>query len=443
MNKVLQRVFRIKPDEFGLVLTLGIILFINYAAMGIVKVVSVSGFLKEVKDHYILIVWAIDMVLLIAATGAQSLIIDRFNRIKLFSAVLLIFMALYLLLPLTFIFDKFPLKISYTLIYLLNDQQWRFFPIVFWILANDIFNPAQGRRLQPVIANFAFFGMIFGLGIAALDARVGFGPVKLLYFNASIFFLAFVLSSTKLKNIKISKASSKSVTMKETFSEGWNFIKTVPAFAYLTVGMLGVGIVMTILLYDIISDAKLDLGNGFQAFYAQYNLIIAIGSIFIQSYATRIIEKIDLKNSFQILPIVMSISTIINFFIPGYISSAYAQGVSRVTYDTIDLSARKAIQALVPNERRGRVSMFIDAYLPSLGTIVGSLITFGIISLGIHFAVSRDNYTNIYLGFGILIALLAIFSALRIRKTYDQSMLNWQLRRRSHGASVFDKLDFD
>ena len=37
-----------------------------------------------------------------------------------------------------------------------TDQQWRFFPVVFWILANDIFDPAAGRRLLPVIANFAF-----------------------------------------------------------------------------------------------------------------------------------------------------------------------------------------------------------------------------------------------------------------------------------------------
>ena len=87
--------------------------------------------------------------------------------------------------------------------------------------------------------------------------------------------------------------------------------------------------------------------------------------------------------------------------------------------------------------------MFIDGYLPSLGTILGSLITFGIISLGIHFAIPRDVYTGIYIGFAVFIAALSIFSALRIRSTYDQSMLNWQLKRRAHGASVFDKLDFD
>src|SRR5512135_1843382 len=116
-----------RPGELRLVLALGAVLFVNYAAMGITKVVSVSGFLSEVKDHYILLVWAVDMVLLILATGVQSLIVDRFDRIKLLMGVLLIFAALYALLPLTFKIPGFPTYISYTLVYLLNDQQWRFF----------------------------------------------------------------------------------------------------------------------------------------------------------------------------------------------------------------------------------------------------------------------------------------------------------------------------
>ena len=114
-----------------------------------------------------------------------------------------------------------------------------------------------------------------------------------------------------------------------------------------------------------------------------------------------------------------------------------------MTYDTVDLSNRKAFQALVPNEKRGRVSMFIDSYLPSLGTILGSLITFGIITAGLSLGMPRGQYALIYLGAGILMAVVALWSAYRVRRTYDQSMLNWQLKRRTRDSSgVLDKLDF-
>ncbi|MFN3491983.1 MAG: hypothetical protein ACK40V_07160, partial [Anaerolineales bacterium] len=158
MQEQFRKWFPLRAGESGLVLTLGFILFANYAAMGITKVVSVSGFLSEVKDHYILLVWAIDMVLLILATGLQSLIVDRFDRVKLIGGVLLVFGILYTILSFSFLSAWMPASVSYTLIYLLNDQQWRFFPVVFWILVNDIYDPATGRRLMPMIGVFAFIG---------------------------------------------------------------------------------------------------------------------------------------------------------------------------------------------------------------------------------------------------------------------------------------------
>ena len=167
--------------------------------------------------------------------------------------------------------------------------------------------------------------------------------------------------------------------MKETFTEGWNFIKTIPAFAYLALGMLTTGAVMTVLLYGA-ADAELSLGNGFQAFYANYNLLIAIGSILLQALAGRIIEKLSLKNSFLIQPLVMLAGAMLTFFVPGYLSSATAQAWRVVRTTPLIYRTGRRSRFLVPNEKRGRVSMFIDSYLPSLGTIIGSLITFGIIA---------------------------------------------------------------
>jgi len=437
------QLLRLRPGEPGLVFALGAILFANYAAMGITKVISVSGFLSQVKDHYILLVWAVDMVLLILATGLQSLIVDRFDRIKMMFAVLLVFAGLYALLPLAFLLKLFPSSITYTLIYLLNDQQWRFFPVVFWILANDIYDPASGRRILPTIGVFAFLGTIVGLAVAAADARLQFGAVKLLYLNALIFFAAFLVAEIGLRKVRLISTTRSGVSMKETFSEGWDFIKTVPAFAYLALGMLAAGAVMTVLLYDAISDAKLELGGGFQGFYAWYNLAIAVASILLQGVTGRLIEKLSLKYSFLVQPFVMLGAMLTNFFVGGYWSSSSAQGAARATYDTVDLSNRKAFQALVPNEKRGRVSMFLDSYLPSLGTILGSLITFGIIAAGLSLGMSRERYALIYLGAGILVAVVALWSAFRVRRTYDQSMLNWQLKRRTRDSSgVLDKLDF-
>ena len=442
MRDRLQQWLRIRPGEARLVLALGAILFINDATMGIAKVVSVSGFLSEVQDYYILLVWAVDMGLLMLVTGIQSLIIDRFQRVKLLGGIIVGLGICYGLLPLTFTIKGFPLEISYTLLYLLTDQQWLIFPLVFWIMVNDVFDPGQGRRLLPTIGAFAFVGAIVGLGIAQLDAAVHYGPVKLLLFNAALFLLAWLLVTAVLRKVKIRHTEQEHITLAQAFSGGWDFIRSVPAFRYLSIGMLAAGITITVLLYDALSDASLELGDGFQSFYAFYSLIIAVASVLIQFMSGKIIEKLGLKDSFFILPFTMLVGSVVSFFVPGYVSSAASQGVTRVVVQTVDQSSRKSFQALVPDERRGRVSIFIDSYLPSLGTVFGSLLTFGIITLGISLSVSRQLYSSIYLGVAILGAVVAMVTFFLMRSVYDKSLLNWQLKRRSRASSVLDGLDF-
>lgn len=433
---------RIRPGEVRLVLALGAILFINDATMGIAKVVSVSGFLSEVRDYYILLVWAVDMGLLVLATALQSLIIDRFNRVKLIGGLILVLGVSFAVLPTTFILDGFPIEISYTLLYLLTDQQWLMFPLVFWILINDIFDPGQGRRLIPVIGSFAFIGAIVGLGIAQLDSIIHFGPIKLLLFNAGMFLLAWILVVTILSSVRVRNTSQSIATISQAFSGGWKFIRSVPAYRYLSIGMLAVGVTMTILLYDALSDASLVLGDGFQSFYALYSLAIAVASVFLQFMSGKIIEKLGLKNSFAILPFTLLIGSIVTFFVPGYWSSSASQGAARLTLQTVDQSSRKAFQAMVPDEKRGRVSIFVDSYLPSIGTILGSLLTYGIIALGITFSMSRQLSSSIYLGLAILGGIIALVSFFLMRSVYDKSLFNPLLKRRSRGASVLDGLDF-
>ena len=434
--------FRIRPGEAGLVFALGAILFINDATMGIAKVVSVSGFLSEVKDYYILLVWAIDMGLLVFATALQSLIIDRFDRLKLIAGLIIILGGLYAVLPATFLVNNFPLEISYTLLYLLTDQQWLMFPLVFWILINDIFDPGQGRRLLPVIGSFAFLGAIVGLGIAQLDVSMNFGPVNLLFFNAGLFLLAWLLVLTSLRKVRMRKTSQETVTITQAFSGGWDFIRSVPAFRYLSLSMLAAGVTMTVLLYDALSDASLELGSGFQSFYALYSLVIAVLSVLLQFLSGKIIERLSLKNSFLILPFTMLIGSLVSFFVPGYWSSSASQGAARISLQTVDQSSRKAFQALVPDEKRGRVSIFVDSYLPSIGTILGSLVTFGIVALGVALVSPRQSYSSIYLGVAIFAGIVSVISIFLMRSVYDKSLFNPRLKRRSRGASVLDGLDF-
>ena len=438
----MKKLLRLQDGEMGLVLTLSAILFINFAAMGIVKVVSVSGFLSEVSGHYILLVWAVDMALLVLVTAIQSLIIDKFKRVNLLGGLIIVIGVLYALLSTTFPWPGFPLEISYTLLYLVTDQQWLIFPLIFWALVNDIYSPAQGRRLVPVIGSFAFLGTIFGLGVVQLDTVIHFGPVALLLFNSALFGLAWLLVFFYVRKQKMRQTAQPRITFSEAMSGGWDYIRSVSTFRALSIAMVAAGVTVTILLYDVLADASMEFGSNFQSFYALYSLAIAVVSVVVQFFSGKIIEKFGIRDSFAILPGMMLVGSVVSFFVPGVWGSAPSQGVVRVALETVDQSNRKAYQALVPDEKRGRVSIFIDSYLPSFGTILGSLIAFSVISFGLASGMKFELFSAINMGIAIVGAIVSVVAFFFIRASYEQSLLSYQMKRRSRGSSVFDQLDF-
>jgi ATP/ADP translocase len=445
MFERINELLRLRPGEARLVLTLGLLLFANSLALEVAEVVAVSGFLSEVGASSILVVWMLDMALIILMTGIQSLIVDRFDRVRLIRGMVFIFAIIYVLLRLLFTFAV-PGWLNYTLMYVLADQQWLFFPLVFWILANDVFDMAQAKRLFPLMASLGFIGQIVGLGLAAavpgLLSQRGVSSVELLSLNALIYLLTFALIWYGLQDITIRHTTHKAEPMRETLTEGWGFIREVPSFRYLTVMLMLAGMALTILEYHFlrISDARITDPDRFQTFYGLYRLGIVVLAIVAQSLLTsRLIEKINLKNTFLILPSALLASAAWAIALPGIFHAAGARALSRLTFMTVDDSARKAFQALVPEERRGRVSIFMESYLPALGTILGSLVL-GILALtGLQ---TGDYYSIIYLAVAALAAAAGVWAATKMRRVYDASLLNWRLKRRQRRADVLDKLEF-
>jgi cytochrome c biogenesis protein CcdA len=125
---------------------------------------------------------------------------------------------------------------------------------------------------------------------------------------------------------------------------------------------------------------------------------------------------------------------------PGIISVVLGVGLPRLARGTVDESARKSFQALVPEERRGRVSMFMDSYVFALGALAGCLITGAVVLFGDQ--LSHSTASTIYLGIAALATALTIWAVIKMRSVYEVSLLNWRLKRRQRGANVLDKLEF-
>ena len=116
MSNFYQRFFRLQPREVGLVLALGFLLFGNSMARQVSGIVAVSGFLNTSSVNSMLLVLGIDYVFVLLVGGLQSLIVDRFNRIKLMAGVSLAFALAFLVLRLMFALGA-PGWLNYSVMY--------------------------------------------------------------------------------------------------------------------------------------------------------------------------------------------------------------------------------------------------------------------------------------------------------------------------------------
>lgn len=439
MQNFYQRVFQMRPREVGLFFALGFLLFGNSMARQVSGIVSVSGFLNTSNVNSILLVMGIDYTLVLLVGGLQSLIVDRFSRIKLMAGVSLAFALVFIILRIMFAIGS-PGWLNYSVMYLIAEQQLILFPVVFWVLANDIFSFAQAKRIFPLVASWSFIGKLAGIGVAwvspNLFARLGIMPEEILLFNALVYVIGYLLVVSGLRRVKLRPTIKQTETVKETLSEGWDFVQGVGLFRFLLLAIIALAVADTIIEFRfLVVTESIFVGQAaYQQFYSLYRLIATLLGFVVQSFlAGRLINRMQVKSVFLIFPLVVLLGA------GGAIASASLWAIAaamlsvKLVRETIDESGRKSIQSLVPEERRGRVSTFIDNYLPASGTILACLVTGTIVLVGIW--IGRDLHL-LYLAVAWLAGGFALWAVLKMRKVYESSLLNWRLKRRQRSSDT-------
>lgn len=442
------RLFKtLRPDEASLVLSLSVILLSNSVAQKISEISSISNFISDVGVPQLLLVWVVDGIILLVTTGLQSLLIDRFNRVTLIKGFSFGLAVAYVFLRILFLFGA-PKWITYSLFYLFSQQQAFFFPLVVWVLGNDLFDIVQSKRIFPFIANWELMGNLLGIGFAALAPMIllsqGTRPEELLIINVLIYMLIYGLASLTLKSVRPRGGQIPKSSMSETLTEGLDFVQGVPAFRFFAIAMLCLWLCDTILEFHffIVSEASFVSASTYQTFYSLIVLARILGYMFIQRFLTeRVMAGVGLKNTFFIAPLFSLGGSALMLGIPSLLGAISGIFTHKLPLFSISETAARSFQGLVPEERRGRVSIFIDSYLNAIGSIVGAMLIGMVILAGILFNF-REISQYIYLALGVAAAMGALWATFRMRAVYDQSLLNWRLKRRQRGKSILDNIEF-
>ncbi|HET9911645.1 MAG TPA: hypothetical protein VFQ13_07140, partial [Anaerolineales bacterium] len=342
------RLFRVYPEERGIFVILGLVFFCNSVATQIASVAAVSGFLKGEGVHQIPILWFIDMLVILLMAGLQSLIIDRFERTNLVRIMILGFAVIFVILRLMFYIHA-PDWLGYGMMMIISELQWLFFPLVFWTLAQDIFTVAQAKRLFSPIASLGFVGRLVGLLIVSIAPGIfdkgGTAVEELLLLNVAVYVAAYFFIVLGLRKIEVRKVVEKHETMREVLVEGWEFVRNIPTFKYLTISIFAVNLSLTFIEFGFLAITNQAFITNYQTFYGLYRLGLTVVSFVLQSLVTsRLIEKVTLKNSFFIMPFALVGGSLWMLF-TGVVSAVGGMVLPKVAQFTAYDSARRSFQA--------------------------------------------------------------------------------------------------
>ena len=409
--------------------------------------VSLAGFLTEMVaasqmlslagPTSLLIMYPLGGIGLLGAALLQFRYVDASSRLRMLRIVTFGY-AVVFAAALGLISGSVVPVIAIGIIWLLADQLNFLVPLLIWSLAGDEFNVAEGRKIFGWLVTWTYLGQVLGLALAAGSPFVlqswDIPLTTLLIIDPIVCVLLALLLPRAMRGSGAAKGLARDESLRAALASAWDFVTGVPIWrTFLLASILTFAAGMTAFIaYMVGSGDLLDLNAGsIQVFFATVSLAAFLIAWLSQStIAERILERLGIPGTLLVLPvatIAAGVLLALGSVLGSLVLFAIAITVWRLPRWSIDENARRAALALVPDERRARVSFLVDLVPVAVGLIVSTpLAIVGVLS-------GQLWITGVVVA---VIAALAVPLSLRVKRGWEDSLLNWRLRRRKQNRTL-------
>lgn len=322
--------------------------------------------------------------------------------------------------------------------WLLADQMNFLLPLLVWSLAADEFNVAEGRKIFGWIVMWSYVGQVVGLGISTAAAPIFNAldvPQPWLLWVAPVL-LAFVglWLPKKMAGSAAATGLARPENLSTSMRSAWDFISGVPVWRHMLIGSVLVFVAGNMVFIGFLANTEeIFAGDAaqLQLLYGGVSLLAFASCWLIQSlWAERMLEAWGIPRVLLVLPFA-AIAAGLLLALGATGSWLVVLAVALMTWQiprwSIDENARRSALALVPDERRTRVSFIIDLGPVALGLILaGPAAALGVLTGNVALV-------------GLVAAALAAVALpwfFKVRSGWDDSLLNWRLRRRKKSRGL-------
>lgn len=260
----------------------------------------------------------------------------------------------------------------------------------FWTLANDMFNPREGKRLFGILTAAGTLGAMTGGLAANFAVKFFFGTYQLLWFIVALFAGSLgvvwfrVRQNTRAathreyrtaSELKAQDASGIVGTLRSS-----RYLQAIAALSFVSV------IVSTLIDYQFKAAAKeaYPSADALAGFFGSYYAWLSIVTMFVQVWLTgRLLMGLGLTPSLLLLPVTLLAGSIGLLVWPGLFAATANRFAEASLRTSVNDSGLEILYLPIPDSIKKKVKVFLDVTVERLGDGTAAfIILFYIIFLG-------------------------------------------------------------
>jgi hypothetical protein len=377
MLKIIGKWLNVYEDEIRLFLWTFFLYFLVSSSNVILNNYAETAFLKRYGVEYLPIVYMLNSISLFIIMGALTGIMVKVPGARILS-YLFVFCGVSVagirfLIP-------FNIDLIYPVLFMLKAQYEALLGLLFWNLANDLFNTRQSKRLFSLITAGGVIGSIIGsFGTPFLAKAITLDNLLLFYLGTTLVGAVVVKRMGKdYPTLLISdKKNKKSKTRSNLITEFKKILPLMRESSLIKILILLTflpNIIIPILNYQFnyAVNAQFATESGLIHFFGYFRGFLNTGSLIILLFVGRIYGRWGLPVALMFHPANYIFAFLAFLFRFDIFSAMYARMSTMVLRTTINNPARNILMGLIPESLRAVLRPFLRGTVVRVGLLLGS-----------------------------------------------------------------------
>jgi CRP-like cAMP-binding protein/uncharacterized membrane protein YeaQ/YmgE (transglycosylase-associated protein family) len=414
------RWLKVQPEEIGLFLWSAALLYLIRTANIFFNNFAETAFLKRFGVEYLPIVYVANSLATFMIMAGITGLLRKLPSGRMLSYLMMFCgLSVAALRPLL----EMGFDLIYPVLFLLKAQYEGLLALVFWNLANDLFNTRQSKRIFPLVTAGGVIGAIVGSFVTPSLARaINFDNLMLAYGVVAMAGATLVWQMSRRYPVlnmpeRAAKKGGQKTSLAEEFKQIVPMLKESALLKILVLLTLLPNIVLPIMNYQFnyAVNQTYATEGGMVAFFGYFRGVLNIISLIILLFVGKLYNRWGLPVALMFHPINYVLAFLGFLFNFSIYSAMYARISTRVLLVTINNPARNILVGLFPDQFRALLRPFLRGTVVRVGILLGS----GIVFFSEH--LFHPRWLSIV---GVVVGLGWVASAIWLKRAYSDILLD-------------------